>query len=161
MLKSALRVKQKYGSMTRTRSPPLQAVAMPPRERLEKKMTPGSSLVCLTIAASLALPTVSLAAETRCGWLDNPTPQNWWLQDKQKSWTIMTQDPDRPDGAEGMEMIPDLSEGEFVEINGSYGYACACMSVETDGDERITKILSVQQLKLAQCQNDKALESRD
>ncbi len=120
-----------------------------------------ASVVGLGIVAALVFPTLSLAAETRCGWLDNPTPRNWWLQDKDKSWTIMTQDPDRPDGPEGMDLIPDLSQGEFVELNGHYGYACACMSVETDGDERITKILSVQQLKLAQCQNDRALESRD
>ena len=124
-------------------------------------MKPSSSLFSLIVTALVAFPTLSIAAEMRCGWLDNPTPRNWWLQDSQKSWTIMTQDPDRPDGPEGMELIPDLSEGEFVEINGHYGYACACMSVETDGDERITKILSVQQLKLTQCQNDKALESRD
>lgn len=123
-------------------------------------MKSPSLLISVAIAASFALPALSFAAETRCGWLDNPTPRNWWLQDKDKTWTIMTQDPDRPDGPEGMELIPDLAEGDFVEVNGSYGYACACMSVETDGNERITKILSVRQLKIAQCQGDKALESR-
>jgi hypothetical protein len=121
----------------------------------------SSALISLTITACLALPALAVAAETRCGWLDNPTPRNWWLQDKDKSWTIMTQDPDRPDGPEGMELIPDLSQGEFVAINGNYGYACACMSVETDGDERITKILSVRQLKVSQCRTDAALEARD
>jgi hypothetical protein len=115
----------------------------------------------LTVTAAVAFPMLSLAAETRCGWISNPTPRNWWLSDSQKSWTIMTQDPDRPDGAEGMELIPDLTEGEFVRTNGYHGYACVCMSVETDGDERITKILSVKQLKLARCENDKALNLSD
>ena len=116
----------------------------------------------LAVAACLLLPSLALAAEMRCGWLDNPTPRNWWLEDSEKTWTLMTQDPDRPEGPEGMELVPDLTEGEFVEVNGSsYGYACVCMSVETDGDERITKILSVRQLQIAQCNNDKALASRN
>ncbi|MCJ8518352.1 hypothetical protein ABID21_001337 [Pseudorhizobium tarimense] len=125
-------------------------------------MSSPASLASIAVAFSIALPSLVLAAETRCGWIDNPTPRNWWLEDSQKSWTIMTQDPDRPEGPEGMELIPDLTEGEFIEINGpSYGYACVCMSVETDGDERITSILSVDQLRLAQCRSDKALPSRD
>jgi hypothetical protein len=45
-----------------------------------------------------------------------------------------------------------------VRTNGNYGYACACMSVETDGKERITKVLSFRQLKLAKCRADKALK---
>lgn len=125
-------------------------------------MSSPASLASIAVAFTIALPSLVLAAETRCGWIDNPTPRNWWLEDSQKSWTIITQDPDRPEGPEGMELIPDLTEGEFVEVNGpSYGYACACMSVETDGDERITRILSVEQLRLAQCHNDKALPSRE
>ncbi|CAK7256682.1 protein of unknown function [Shinella sp. WSC3-e] len=31
------------------------------------------------------------AAETRCGWLQNPTPANWWLDDSEGTWTLMTQ----------------------------------------------------------------------
>ncbi|HEX2147723.1 MAG TPA: DUF4087 domain-containing protein [Pseudorhizobium sp.] len=125
-------------------------------------LTSITRTVVIAVGACLLLPSLSQAAEMRCGWLDNPTPRNWWLEDGQTTWTIMTQDPDRPDGPEGMELIPDLTEGEFVEVNGpSYGYACVCMSVETDNDERITKILSVKQLKIAQCNNDKALQRRE
>ena len=120
-----------------------------------------SCYLIATLVACAAWSGVSQAAETRCGWIDNPTPRNWWLQDRDRTWTIMTQDPDNPDGPEGMELIPDLSEGEFVQTNGYHGYGCACMSVETDGAERITKIMSFRQLQLAQCRNDKALERRD
>lgn len=103
-----------------------------------------------------ALPVIAQAAETRCGWIQNPTPRNWWLEDREKTWTIMTQGPDDEE-PEGMDLIPDISTKEFVKTNGYYGYGCACMSVETDGDERITKILSFRQLKLSQCRGDKAL----
>jgi hypothetical protein len=100
---------------------------------------------------------IAQAAENRCGWIQNPTPRNWWLQDRDATWTIMTQGPDEEE-PEGMDLIPDISEREFVKTNGYYGYACACMSVETDAaDERITKILSFKQLKLSQCRNDKSL----
>lgn len=102
------------------------------------------------------LPTLTQAAENRCGWIQNPTPRNWWLEDREKTWTIMTQGPDFEE-PEGMDLIPDISEKEFVKTNGYYGYACACMNVDTDGDETITRIHSFKQLKLAQCRNDKSL----
>ncbi|MGR9239911.1 DUF4087 domain-containing protein [Rhizobium leguminosarum] len=110
------------------------------------------------IAAALAIAANAQAAETRCGWIENPTPPaNWWLEDAENTWTIMTQGDDVGE-VEGMELISDISEHEFVRTNGNYGYACACMSVETDGKERITKILSFRQLKLAKCRADKALK---
>ncbi|OBZ93928.1 hypothetical protein ADU59_19765 [Pararhizobium polonicum] len=99
-----------------------------------------------------------LAAETRCGWLQNPTPGNWWLDDADGTWTIMTQGA----GTEpaGMELIPDISERDYVKTNGNYGYACACLSVETDkNEESITKILSFRQLALAKCENDGKLSA--
>ncbi|MBB3441662.1 DUF4087 domain-containing protein [Rhizobium sp. BK379] len=110
----------------------------------------------LTVALSLALALPTLAAETRCGWIQNPTPGNWWLDDAQNTWTIMTQGGN--DEPEGMDLIPDISERDYVKTNGNYGYACGCMSVETDGEERITQILSFRQLPLAKCRNDKALK---
>ncbi|WP_455271161.1 DUF4087 domain-containing protein [Rhizobium herbae] len=93
-----------------------------------------------------------LAAETRCGWLQNPTPGNWWLDDADGNWTIMSQG---GEGPPGMDLIPDISERDYVRTNGNYGYACACLSVGTDGNEgSITGILSFRQLALAKCEND-------
>nr|WP_314084732.1 DUF4087 domain-containing protein [uncultured Shinella sp.] len=98
------------------------------------------------LAALLALATLSTgvqAAESRCGWLQNPTPGNWWLDD-----------------ADGMDRIPDISEGDYVRTNGNYGYACACMTVDTDDDEgRILAIYSFRQLPISQCANDEALSA--
>ena len=120
-------------------------------------------IATVAMAATLAIAAnahaaSARAAETRCGWIENPTPANWWLEDADNTWTIMTQGDDSGE-VEGMELISDISEHDYVRTNGNYGYACACMSVETDGKERITRILSFRQLKLAKCRADKALKS--
>jgi Protein of unknown function (DUF4087) len=96
------------------------------------------------------------AAENRCGWVENPTPGNYWLTDRDGSFTILTQGSDVEPA--GIDLMPDFSAGEFMKTNGNYGNACACMSVDVDKAEmRVTKIYSVKQLALAQCRNDRKL----
>lgn len=113
-------------------------------------------LLCLFVVL-LAAPSQA-AIEKRCGWLDNPTPANWWLTDRDGEWGISFQDGYQ---ANGMENIPDLSVGEYVETNGYYGYACACMDVTADRSTlKITNIYSVEQLPLAACHQDSALPAR-
>ena len=113
------------------------------------------------LAAGIALYAAAqpaTAAENRCGWLHNPTPGNWWLVDRDASWTLREQGPE--ESPDGMDLIPDISERDYRKTNGNYGYACACMTVETDaGRERITKILSFRQLPLSKCDRDKSLPS--
>lgn len=96
----------------------------------------------------------ALAAENRCGWVQNPTPGNWWLTDRDGQWTIMAQGGYE---AAGIENIGDISAGDYVANNGNYGYACGCMKVDTDGDETITRIYSFRQLPIGKCENDGAL----
>lgn len=115
----------------------------------------------LAIALLGGLPAVTPAHAkplNRCGWIVNPTPGNWWLTDREGDWILSTQgqDSDLP----GMDLIPDLTEREFVATNGSYGYACGCMKVETsDGADgkRVVEVTGFKQLPIAQCRNDKAL----
>ncbi|MBY5400651.1 DUF4087 domain-containing protein [Rhizobium sp. WSM1274] len=114
-------------------------------------------IAAAVMIAALVVAANARAAETRCGWIENPTPANWWLEDAENTWTIMTQGDDAGE-VEGMELIPDISEHDYVRTNGTYGYACACVSVETDGKDRITRILSFRQLKLAKCRADRALK---
>jgi hypothetical protein len=112
------------------------------------------------IAAAIIMASLTCgaeAAENRCGWLQNPTPANWWLDDADGSWTIMTQG--AGDEPEGMDLIPDISERDYVKTNGNYGYACACMNVETDGNDHITAIYSVRQLSLSKCKKDPSLSA--
>ena len=96
------------------------------------------------------------AAENRCGWVENPTPGNWWLRDADGQWTIMTQGSYE---AGGMENIGDISAGDYVATNGNHGYACGCMRVDTDGEGAITQIYSFRQLSIGKCQNDGALSA--
>lgn len=98
---------------------------------------------------------VAHAEERRCGWLQNPTPGNWYLDDASGSWTLATQGGSE---AEGMDMIPDISERDYVRTNGVYGYACACMTAEVDRETKtVLRISGFRQLKLAQCRKDRSL----
>lgn len=113
------------------------------------------SLFCIAIVVSFS--TKSVAIEQRCGWLYNPTPSNWFLTDRDGVWTIGIQGGYQ---ASGMEAIPDLSPAEYVETNGYYGYACACLEVTTNPQTRqITRIYQGRQQPLATCREDPALPS--
>ena len=109
------------------------------------------------VASALLLGLIALpaaAAENRCGWVENPTPGNWWLTDAYGQWTIMTQGSYE---APGMDEIGDISAGDYRATNGNYGYACGCMKVDTDGEGTVTQIYSFRQLPIGKCENDGAL----
>lgn len=114
----------------------------------------------IMLAAAILVLTAPLlparAAETRCGWLHNPTPGNYWLTDRDTSWMLLTQGSDMEPS--GIENLPDLSAGDYVRTNGNYGYACACMSVDVDlAGKRIVALHSVEQIAIARCGNDATL----
>jgi Protein of unknown function (DUF4087) len=108
----------------------------------------------MRLALALLLAASAAQAETRCGWIVNPTPANWWLTDADAEWVLMLQG---GPGVPGMEVMPDFSQGEWVEVNGSYGYGCACLEMRTDGVSEVYEILSARQLPLSTCENDPAL----
>jgi hypothetical protein len=93
--------------------------------------------------------------QTRCGWLQNPTPANWWLIDRDGEWLIGAQGGYQ---APGMDDMPDMSTRGWVEVNGPHGYGCACMSVTTDArNHRVTRIFSARPVPLRQCRADRRL----
>ena len=95
------------------------------------------------------------AAERRCGWLANPTPRNFWLNDRDGEWMLSVQG---GESAEGMEALPDMVNRQWVRTNGYYGYGCACLVVETDrAAMRILRVVSAEQLPLARCRADRGL----
>jgi hypothetical protein len=115
------------------------------------------ALLSVSLVMMAALPSVA-AVETRCGWLDNPTPGNWWLTDADGRWTMMAQGGYQ---AQGMDKIPEFKPNQYVKTNGSYGYTCACMNVTTSSKlSRIRRIYSVKPLKLSQCRQDPKLPDR-
>jgi hypothetical protein len=115
------------------------------------------ALLTVSLVMIAALPSVA-AVEKRCGWLDNPTPANWWLTDADGRWIIGTQGGYQ---ARGMDMIPEFKPSQYVKTNGYYGYTCACMDVTTNSNlSRIRRIYSVKPLKLSQCRQDPNLPDR-
>ena len=105
---------------------------------------------CLSI---VALP--ARATETRCGWLKNPTPVNWFLTDKSGTWTISMQGGYQ---ARGMDYLPAIDNKQFVKTNGNYGYGCACLRVTANRQRmKITEIKSGKPLPLSTCRRDRNL----
>lgn len=119
-------------------------------------------LLSALIAAGSMVATEAFANGplTRCGWVSNPTPGNWYLSDSDGDWTLATQGSDEE--AKGMDVIGDISAGDYKATNGNYGYACGCMKVRDDPSSmRILEVMSFRQSRLAKCANDPKLPSPD
>ncbi|MBX3574606.1 MAG: DUF4087 domain-containing protein [Mesorhizobium sp.] len=110
--------------------------------------------VAVAFLALAMLP--ARASENRCGWLVNPTPGNWWLTDRDGTWTLATQGMEASDDV--MLNLPEFDENEYVASNGNYGYGCACLSVDLDvAGERIVNVYGGKTLPLSRCESDEAL----
>ena len=110
--------------------------------------------VGLSIAFVLVASLDLALAEERCGWLENPTPGNWWLRDAHGLWIISAQgDPD----TEGVEKLPEPAPDRFVATNGHYGYSCACVSGTFDAHAERMRVDAARGLPLSVCRGDKAL----
>ena len=107
------------------------------------------------IAASMAAARPS-AIETRCGWLDNPSPANWSLFDRDGEWLIGMQGDYQ---APGLDYIPEFPKSAWVRTgHANYGHGCTCVKVKTDGtSHRITAIQSVVVKPLRLCRADRKL----
>jgi hypothetical protein len=95
----------------------------------------------------------------RCGWIENPTPGNWSLVDRDGEWLIGAQGGYQ---APGLDEVPDLTEGEWKVTNGSsYGYGCACLDAKVDvSTRRVERIDHIRQKPLRACSSDPALPRR-
>ncbi|PSH68459.1 DUF4087 domain-containing protein [Phyllobacterium brassicacearum] len=113
-----------------------------------------------TIQSTANLRAAAPSGEMRCGWIENPTPGNLWLIDKDATWTITSQGQAVGPDAAGVDNIPQTDPKQFVDTSrgAGHGYSCGCLSVETSAkDKRITKVISGKALPLAKCRADKAL----
>jgi len=107
-------------------------------------------LAIISFISVIALPVK--ATETRCGWLQVPTPANWYLKDRDGTWVISMQGGYR---AEGMETTPVGDDKEYVKTNVNYGYSCACLNVVVDSSRmRIIRIQGGEALPLSTCRED-------
>ena len=108
----------------------------------------------------LALAPAALMAETRCGWIDNPTPANWWLTDRDGEWTLMLLGAGDRNGFVDAPWDGDFGE-DWIETNGHYGYGCACFEGAVDrATGWATQVSRLAPLPLARCTGDPALPPR-
>jgi hypothetical protein len=114
----------------------------------------------LVAAASVlitATPTLA-AFENRCGWFENPTPANMWLDDRDGEWIVSTQGGRHASGVD----VPDFGGGKsrWVVTNGSsYGYGCACIRGNFDhSSKQVIKIEKFVIKSLTACRADRFLK---
>lgn len=114
--------------------------------------------VALTLTVVVAGP--AAASERRCGWLVNPTPANWWLNDRDGEWELSVQGGYQ---APGLDDMPDMSVKGWVATNGpAHGYGCACLTVDVDRTaQRVTRLYRSEPLPLARCRGDRHLAKPD
>jgi hypothetical protein len=109
----------------------------------------------IELLLSLLVAAAPAGAERRCGWLDNSTPANWLLTDRDGEWLLGSQGGYQ---APGLDDMPDMSTRGWVETNGHHGHGCACMTVTTDRRAmRVTRIHSATPVPLRQCRADRRL----
>ena len=113
----------------------------------------------LSIAAALAVATPALAAaptQHLCGWIENPTPGNWTLTDKNNEWVIGVQGGHQPDGK---NFNFPRRKAYYIDVLNGYGYGCGCINATVDaGKHEVIAIAKASVLKLSVCRNDKALK---
>ena len=91
----------------------------------------------------------------RCGWFDNPSPNNAWLNDKDGEWTVSIQG-----GHQAKGEWPQFKRLQWVRTgSGSYGYGCVCMKVRANAEsQEIIQIISAAAKPLSACRQDKVLK---
>ena len=116
----------------------------------------GRSGLVLGVAMVMTLAAVpaQAAPERRCGWLVNPTPAKWWLRDRDGEWVLSVQG---REPVAGMDTVPDMTTRGWVATNGSYGYGCACLTLETAPGRQVLRVLAADPLPIARCRADRAL----
>ena len=113
-------------------------------------------LILLSVLISLS----TSAEEVRCGWLDNPTPANVWLVDKEGTWVLSTQGVQNPLSDDSIDLIFQAfdNKSEYVRTNGNHGFSCACLTLETDkSDHSVTHVSKSKQLDLKRCLEDTSI----
>jgi hypothetical protein len=117
--------------------------------------TTASFVICaLWVLASSCHAAATAKPQTRCGWFDNPTPGNAWLHDRDGEWTIAIQGDYEAEGD-----WPQFKDSQWVPVNGSHGYGCACVKAVVNAKTRtIVRIISASAKPLGACRKDRALK---
>ena len=85
-------------------NPGEREVAANPRSRGRAGRRIGK--VGLVVGLVTLAPLRPALAEERCGWLENPTPGNWWLKDARGLWIISAQGGPYAEGVTEVRILP-------------------------------------------------------
>jgi len=131
-------------------------------QNMKLKLLIAAALLFIAVIFSNAYQRVPGGAvttnfETRCGWLDNPTPANIWLYDRDGQWIIGVQGGYQ---LEGDLELPDFKPRQWVSTNvGSYGYGCACLRLRVNKQtHEVLEIKSSRARPLSTCRQDPSLK---
>ena len=119
------------------------------------------SIACIpSINAAQASTSASrtTALPTLCGWLDNPTPGNVELLDRDGRWEIAMQGGHQAEGN-----LPAFTSARWVRTgHGSAGYGCVCIKARVDRDERkILQMVQARSMPLQTCRKDPAIKGEE
>ncbi|MBL9049819.1 MAG: DUF4087 domain-containing protein [Tabrizicola sp.] len=116
----------------------------------------------LAVGLLIALP-AQAETERRCGWLHNPSPANYILEDADGRWWAFRQGGPFTEGFMEAEALASRNEAEWVAFNENqgYGYGCACLdgSFGPIGSEEVLSVAEMTYLPLAKCEMDPKLPS--
>jgi len=88
-------------------------------------LVPALLLASIGCSPAAAQP----GAHNRCGRVSNPEPGNVWLRDRRGEWLLSSRGGYH---ARGIENLPDLTARGQGNANGSYDYACICITATVD-----------------------------
>jgi hypothetical protein len=89
-----------------------------------------------------------------CGWWDNPTPGNVWLNDSSGQWTIALQGMYEANGAG-----PEFKPGQQLPKDAPHGYGCACITARVDQTSRfVYSFIDAKALSPKVCRADPGLK---
>lgn len=120
-------------------------------------------IICFVFLTVVANSAAAQSTERRCGWIDNPTPANWWIEDRDAAWLLFKQG-DLSVSSNGFLDLPAAASRfgeEWVNLNdfNGYGYGCGCVEGQfLDGIA--VSIEAMEPLPLARCEVDSALQQR-
>jgi len=112
-------------------------------------------LLMVPFVGSACAAETTLKAQTLCGWFQNPTPGNAWLQDRSAEWVIGIQGGHQAEGD-----WPEFRASQWVQTNRSHGYGCACIKgVVNDETREVVSIASARAQSLSVCRRDRSLKT--
>jgi hypothetical protein len=127
----------------------------PPAQEDARNVVAAPSPPSAELRSAESKPPPFHATARRCGWLSNPTPGNWWFRDRDGEWILGVQGGYQ---APGLDEMPDMSAAGWEEVNGHYGYGCACITRTVDPvTGRAIRIADATSKPLKQCSADRAL----